>query len=126
MPLPVSYTLFPDTVQPLTPPGDDHVVSPLLSEAVITYPAIGAWPLIVKFFVRTVPLTSKAWPGLVEPMPILPVKELIPLPLCVYAPDVVIPVVAVIWPLLLTVKALFPMAKVELGTQVPVSYTHLH
>src|ERR1019366_7086665 len=121
--------LFPDTVQPATIPGVDQVVSPLLSLAVNTYPLMGTCPLMAKFVVRTVPLTSSVWPGAVEPIPTFPLVTtrapcalLVPMPtlfvndadvptalnvvnpdnvfseppLCVYAPDVAIPVVAVI------------------------------
>ena len=40
-PLLVSYTLLPDIVHPLTPPGDDQVVSPELSVAVNINPLVG-------------------------------------------------------------------------------------
>jgi hypothetical protein len=39
---------------------------PALSAAVNTYPLIGDWPLIVKVYVRIVPLTSNAGPGAVD------------------------------------------------------------
>ena len=40
------------------------------------------------------PTTENSVCGVVVPTPIFPLKALIPTPLCVYAPDVVIPVVA--------------------------------
>ena len=50
----------------------------------------------------------------------VPVNVLAAVPLCVYPPLVVIPVVAVIAPAVLTVNVLLPTANNELGTQVPI------
>jgi hypothetical protein len=96
---------------------------------------MGVCPLIVKFTVRIVPLTSNACPGAVEPIPTLPTNEAdVPIalnvvnpdkvfglrPLCVYAPEVTIPVVAVIAPALLTVKAFAPTVRGAAGAHVPI------
>src|SRR5580698_4483869 len=66
------------------------------------------------------PTTDNKNCAVVVPTPTLPVKVLMLLPLCVYDPDDVIPVVAVIWPLVLTVNAFAPTVKGADGTQVPI------
>jgi len=64
--------LLPTTVHPLTPPSGDQVAFPFPSNAVSTSPKAGTPELIAKPTVRTVPLTSNAWPGANEPTPTLP------------------------------------------------------
>src|ERR1035441_3333881 len=91
LPLLVSYTLFPDTVHPLTPPADDHVVSPALSLAVSTYPLIGVCAVMVKFVVRNVPLTSSFWPGHADPIPTLPLPTIRLPPAAVHVPMPTLP-----------------------------------
>src|ERR1035438_8656042 len=99
-------------------------ISPGHAEPIPTLPP----PLTIKFPpaavhvpIPTLPLVTTNEPcGVVVPTPILPVKALTPLPLCVYAPDVVIPVTAVMAPVLLTVNAFAPTAKGADGAHVPI------
>ena len=95
---------------------------------------------------RTVPVTSRTCEGDTDPIPtlplvtinfpcgvtvptptlpvvkvlIVPVNVLVAVPLCVYPPDVAIPVVAVMAPAVFTVNAFCPTAKGAEGTQVPI------
>src|SRR5665213_4326850 len=66
------------------------------------------------------PSTSNAPVGAAVPIPTFPVNALIPGPLCVYAPVLVIPVVAVIAPALLTVNAFAPTDNAAFGAHVPM------
>ena len=72
LPILLLYRLFPAKLHPATVPDEAHVVVPLLSEAVSTYPLIGVAPLMIKFVVLTVPFTSNALFVVQVPMPTLP------------------------------------------------------
>ena len=89
---------------PIVPEAATHDPTPLAS-AVSTYPFVV--PLLgrVKPVSRTVPLTSKATPGVKEPIPTLPLATIKLPPLAVHVPMPTFP---------------FVMAKAVCGTVVPI------